>query len=156
MDVWLPFHVSKSAQVCISIAWIVASCVRTQRHRDAVTQWLPPSDRAKETKGKRGWERPDVGKSNAPGRSGGWLVRNLNELLKNKDFKVSHVLSGARKSRIDVFQVQEAALSALAAVTKDTPSIVSVLRRSPADGDSKRLASLQRNCSPIRTQSWQS
>lgn len=88
MDVWLPFLVSNCAQASISIAWVVASCARTQRYRDIVIQWLPPIDRTKETKGKRGWERPDVGKSNAPGRGGGWLVRNLNELLRNKDFKV--------------------------------------------------------------------
>ncbi|KAF8575788.1 ARM repeat-containing protein [Ramaria rubella] len=118
LDVWLPFLASHSLQVSVSVAWIVASCVRIQRHRDAVTQWLPPTERSKETKGKRGWERPDVGKSDAPGRGGGWLVRNIFELIKCKDFKV-----------------QEAALSALAAVVKDTPSLVAVLRRSPTDGD---------------------
>lgn len=89
LDVWLPFLISNSVQVSASIAWVVASCVRHQRHRDAVTQWLPPADRSKETKGKRGWERPDVGNSNAPGRSGGWLVRNIIELSGRKDFKVS-------------------------------------------------------------------
>jgi hypothetical protein len=88
LDVWLHFLVSSSTQVSISIAWILASCVRNQRHRDAVTQWLPPADRSKETKGKRGWERPDVGNSNAPGRGGGWLARNLGSLYKRKDLKV--------------------------------------------------------------------
>ena len=88
LDVWLPLLVSSSVQVSISIAWILASCVRYQHHRDAVTQWLPPADRSKETKGKRGWERPDVGNSNAPGRGGGWLVRNITELYRRKDFKV--------------------------------------------------------------------
>lgn len=89
LDVWLPFVVSSSVQVSISIAWILASCVRNQRHREAVTQWLPPADRSKETKGKRGWERPEVGNSNAPGRGGGWLARNLSSLYKLKDFKVA-------------------------------------------------------------------
>ncbi|KAF8498328.1 ARM repeat-containing protein [Gautieria morchelliformis] len=112
MDVWLPFLLSSATQVSISIAWVVASCVRHQRHRDAAIQWLPPADRSKETKGKRGWERPDIGNSNAPGRGGGWLVRNIIELYRCKDFKV-----------------QEAALSALAAVIKDSRSVVSVLRR---------------------------
>ncbi|KAF8522202.1 ARM repeat-containing protein [Hysterangium stoloniferum] len=118
MDVWLPFLLSSATQISISIVWIVALTMRSQRHRDAATQWLPPSERSKETKGKRGWERPDISNSNAPNRGGGWLVRNLNELLKRKDFKV-----------------QEAALFALAAVYKDSPTVVSVIRRSLPEGD---------------------
>jgi armadillo repeat-containing protein 8 len=52
-----------------------------------VTDWLPHSDRIKEVKGKRGWEKPDVAKSDAPSRQGGWAVRALVEFVKGKDVK---------------------------------------------------------------------
>ncbi|KIJ34679.1 hypothetical protein M422DRAFT_233362 [Sphaerobolus stellatus SS14] len=118
LDIWLPFLLSPSSQVSVSIASIIASCARNARHRDAVTHWLPPADRAKETKGKRGWERPDIVNVNSPSRGGGWLVRNSIELLKSKDVKV-----------------QESVLSALAAVFQDTPSTVTLIRKPPAEGD---------------------
>lgn len=54
-----------------------------------VTDWLPPNDRIKEVKGKRGWEKPDMTNSNAPGRQGGWVARNLIILMRTRDTKVS-------------------------------------------------------------------
>lgn len=80
--------VDSSPQTSISIAQLLASAVRTGEHRDAITEWLPPVDRIKESKGKRGWEKPAVVNSNAPGRQGGWVARNLAALLRSRDSKV--------------------------------------------------------------------
>ena len=46
----------------------------------------------KEVKGKRGWEKPDTTNSNAPGRQGGWVARNLINLLRTRDIKVRLLL----------------------------------------------------------------
>jgi armadillo repeat-containing protein 8 len=77
-----------SPQTSTSISQLLGSAVRKQEHRAAVAEWLPPAERIKEVKGKRGWEKPDATKSNAPGRQGGWVVRNLTALLKSRDGKV--------------------------------------------------------------------
>jgi hypothetical protein len=46
----------------------------------------------KEVKGKRGWEKPDTTNVNAPGRQGGWVVRNLTIFLRSRDSKVMGLL----------------------------------------------------------------
>ncbi|GJJ12063.1 hypothetical protein Clacol_006304 [Clathrus columnatus] len=117
LDIWLPLLLSSSTQISLSIMWIVGNCVRNQYYRDTLIHWLPSTERPKESKGKRGWEKPDI-KINGPNRGGGWLIRNLYDFIQSKDFKV-----------------QEAALTALAALYKDTPSVVTFMRRSLPEGD---------------------
>ena len=88
LDIYLPLLIDTSTQTSTSIAQLLASAVRTAEHRSIVTDWLPSSDRIKEVKGKRGWEKPDTTNGKAPGRLGGWVARNLVGLLKSKDIKV--------------------------------------------------------------------
>ncbi|KAG9226457.1 hypothetical protein CCMSSC00406_0003336 [Pleurotus cornucopiae] len=118
LDVYLPMLVDSSPQTSISIAQLLASAVRTGEHRDAITEWLPPVDRIKESKGKRGWEKPAVVNSNAPGRQGGWVARNLAALLRSRDSKL-----------------QEAALYALSALSKDNDKIAALLVKPVSDRD---------------------
>lgn len=101
-------------------------------------QWLPPTERSKENKGKRGWEKPDV-KISGPSRGGGWLIRNLYEFIKNKDFKVICIIRQLLNVHLSSWcpQIQEAALTALAALYKDTPSVVTFMRRSLPEGNGK-------------------
>ncbi|OCH93874.1 ARM repeat-containing protein [Obba rivulosa] len=115
LDVLLPLLCDPNPQVIISAAQFVASAVRTQAHRAAVSEWLPPSERTKEIKGKRGWEKPGVTKS--PSRQGGWVVRVLTSLLHRNNAKL-----------------QEAALSALASLAKDNQSVALTLARAPPEG----------------------
>ncbi|KAF4608317.1 hypothetical protein EYR40_000661 [Pleurotus pulmonarius] len=116
LDVYLPMLVDSSPQTSVSIAQLLASAVRTAEHRDAITDWLPPADRIKESKGKRGWEKPAVVNSNAPSRQGGWVARNLAALLRSRDSKL-----------------QEAALYALSALSKDNDKIAMLLARPISD-----------------------
>lgn len=69
------------------IAQLLASGVRTPAHRTTVAEWVPPVERMKEVKGKRGWEKPDIARS--PSMPGGWVIRSLTALLQRKDTKVS-------------------------------------------------------------------
>ena len=87
LDVYLPLLRDHSSQTCIAIAQLLASSVRLQAYRQVVSEWLPPSERHKEVKGKRGWEKS--GASNSPTRQGGWVSRQLSILLQRKDTKVS-------------------------------------------------------------------
>lgn len=88
LDIYLPLLIDTSAQTSTSIAQLLASAIRTAEHRSIVGDWLPSPDRIKEVKGKRGWEKPDTTNGKGPGRLGGWVARNLVELLKSKDAKV--------------------------------------------------------------------
>jgi hypothetical protein len=88
LDTLLPLLIDTSPQTSTSIAQLIASGVRTAPHRTAVTDWLPKTDRLKEVKGKRGWEKPNLTKPNSPSRQGGWAVRNLAALLRSRDNKV--------------------------------------------------------------------
>jgi hypothetical protein len=94
LDMLLPLLVDTSPQTSTSIAQLIASAVRTPQHRTAVTDWLPLTDRIKEVKGKRGWEKPNLTKLNSPSRQGGWVVRNLAALLRSRDGKVPVTFSG--------------------------------------------------------------
>ncbi|KAL0946370.1 hypothetical protein HGRIS_012601 [Hohenbuehelia grisea] len=114
LDTYLPLLLDPATQ--FSIAQLLAFSVRLRAHRTAVTEWLPPSDRIKESKGKRGWEKPAMVNSNAPNRQGGWVARNLTALLHSKDIKL-----------------QEAASYGLAALVKDNEKVSIALARSQMD-----------------------
>ncbi|KAH7923488.1 ARM repeat-containing protein [Leucogyrophana mollusca] len=118
LDTYLPLLASPSTQTSISIAQLIGSAIRCEDHRNAITDWLPLADRLKEVKGKRGWERPDMVNSTAPSRQGGWVVRNLITLMQKKDLKL-----------------QEAALSAIAALAKDNPPVAGALAKASPDRD---------------------
>ena len=66
-----------------SIAQLIGSSVRTESHRAAITNWTPPSERIKEVKGKRGWE-----KEKKPDGVGSWVAKGLVGLLTSRDGKV--------------------------------------------------------------------
>ncbi len=130
MDVYIPLLNDRSPQVSTAIAQLIASSVRDPTHRTKVSDWCPPGERTVETKGKRGWEKRDPTKS--PSRQGGWITRTLAALLRQKDAKVralaftNHILPSHL-----VPQLQEAALSALASVTKENEPLASRLARAP-------------------------
>ena len=87
----MPLLCDTSTQVCISTAQLLASSLRLQAYRAAVSEWLPASERHKEVKGKRGWEKADNPRS--PSRSGGWAARQLSSLLHCRDVKVRYMQS---------------------------------------------------------------
>jgi hypothetical protein len=71
---------------------MLGSTIRTQTHRRAVTEWLPPADRQKEIRSRRGWEKLTTsnGTSTSP-----WILRQLVALLgdQERDCKVSGIYS---------------------------------------------------------------
>ncbi|KAJ7590838.1 ARM repeat-containing protein [Mycena floridula] len=116
LDIFLPLLVDTSPQTSTSIAQLLASAVRSHQHRKAATEWLPPSERMKEIKTKRGWEKTPTTSTNSPARQGGWVARNLTALLRSRNTKL-----------------QEAALSGLAAIAKDNPPVATTLSKSMVD-----------------------
>ncbi|THH14939.1 hypothetical protein EW146_g5460 [Bondarzewia mesenterica] len=116
LDVYLPLLTDPSPQVSTSIAQLLGSTLRTQEHRHTVAEWLPPADRNKDVRSRRGWEKLDVSNTTAPGRQGGWVARHLTSLLSSRDLKV-----------------QEAALSALAALARDNYEVAANLAKPGLD-----------------------
>lgn len=89
MDVYLPLLADSSTHTVISIAQLLASALRSQAYRNAVSEWLPAAERHKEaTKGKRGWERSDTGNASIA-KQGGWVAKCLSSFLQKRDSKVS-------------------------------------------------------------------
>lgn len=121
LDIYLPLlsptlpSTSTSTSTSASIAQMISTMARTSSHRALISEWLPPLERIKElSKGKRGWEQPGGPTSGGPmglgtGR-GGWVVQNLVRLIWSRDTKL-----------------QEASLSALAALAKDNPTVAGAL-----------------------------
>ncbi|TDL27337.1 ARM repeat-containing protein [Rickenella mellea] len=116
LDIYLPLISDPSPVTRVAICQLISNAVRQPEHRKMVAEWVPMADRAKESKGKRGWEKPGVGHTHSSVRVGGWITQTLSALLRSKEPKL-----------------QEAALSALAALAKDTPSIGSVLAKPSTD-----------------------
>ncbi|EGN95883.1 hypothetical protein SERLA73DRAFT_162574 [Serpula lacrymans var. lacrymans S7.3] len=122
LDVFLPLLDNKNVQLSTFVAQLIGATVRNKSHRSAVAEWLPFTDRIKEVKGKRGWEKPEAANSNAPSRLGGWVVRNLSTLLQYRNNNV-----------------QEAALSAIAALAMDNPNVTAALTKLTHDRESPTL-----------------
>jgi hypothetical protein len=82
---------------------MLSSSVRLAPHRKLVIDWLPPSDRAKESKGKRGWEKPDVARNKAVGtmKEGGWTTRRLLSMLSSSDVKVNALFRTIFSARLN-------------------------------------------------------
>ncbi|EIW84663.1 ARM repeat-containing protein [Coniophora puteana RWD-64-598 SS2] len=110
LDIYLPLLTDKSTQTVTAIAQLIGAVVRCDAHRTLVTDWLPPAERLKEVKGKRGWERSDILHSTGPARQGGWVVRHLIALVNGRDTKL-----------------QEAALGAIAALAQGNPTVATAL-----------------------------
>ncbi|KAL5490344.1 hypothetical protein ACEPAI_5177 [Sanghuangporus weigelae] len=116
LDVFLPLLESPTPMIKLYIAQLLAFGVRIPKHRIAVTDWLPPVDRVKESKGKRGWEVTALVDANSPSRQGGWVMRQLAGMLNSKDFVQ-----------------QEVALYAVATLVKDNQTIALVLSKSSSE-----------------------
>lgn len=85
---YLPLLESPTPMIKLYVAQLLAFAVRVPKHRVVVTDWLPPAERVKESKGKRGWEVSALIDANSPGRQGGWVMRSLAAMLRSKDFAV--------------------------------------------------------------------
>lgn len=132
-DICLPLLASSSSQLSMAIAQLLASTLRLPAHRAAASEWVPPSERNKEIKGKRGWEKTEA--SSSPSKDGGWLARQLVVLIQKKDAKVSHRNKACLfpNTNVCIIKLQEAALSALASLTRDNPLVATGLTRSTPD-----------------------
>jgi armadillo repeat-containing protein 8 len=122
LDVWIPFLQDSSLYPLLCTT--IASSIRTTAHRNAVCDWLPPAERAKASKGKRGWEKrpsvtsPTTSSSAIPfsplvAPSHSWVLRHL---------LLAVTTQGGSASKIAV------SLEALAALCKDNPSACAFLR----------------------------
>jgi armadillo repeat-containing protein 8 len=80
-----------SPNINMSISLMLASTLCTQVYRTIVTEWVPPADRLREPKGKRGWEKPSLINPQIK-QSGGWVAKRLSSLLHSKDYKVKILL----------------------------------------------------------------
>ncbi|KAJ7774691.1 ARM repeat-containing protein [Mycena olivaceomarginata] len=109
LDLYLPPLVDPSLQTRTSIAQLRGFAARNAEHRTAVSTWLPPEDRLKEVKTKRGWETT-IASANARNRQGGWVCRN-----------------------------SQAALWGLATIAKDNSTVAAALVKSPTDRDGPSL-----------------
>ncbi|KAK2459445.1 hypothetical protein APHAL10511_008556 [Amanita phalloides] len=109
-----------------SIAQLLASAVRTDAHRTAIVDWIPPSERAKDSRsnGSRRWEKASATSANSSAKYGGWTVMTLSGLIHSKDAKL-----------------QEAALYALAALAKDNPTVALSLAKHSPDKDAPSILS---------------
>ncbi|PFH46706.1 hypothetical protein AMATHDRAFT_154006 [Amanita thiersii Skay4041] len=134
LDVYLPLlstslsSPSTSTPTSTSIAQLLASGIRTEAHRTVISEWLPPADRASNSRAankSRRWEKASITASaNSPIRYGGWVAMTLSGLLASRDIKL-----------------QEAALSALAALAKDNPSVAIPLTKAPLDREGPSVLS---------------
>ncbi|KAF8634530.1 hypothetical protein AX15_000830 [Amanita polypyramis BW_CC] len=127
LDIYLPLlSASSAASITTSIARLVASGVRIDSHRTAITEWLPPSERIKDNRanGSRRWEKASTTNFNSPAKYGGWIVMVLTGLIQSRDIKL-----------------QEAALYALATLAKDNIAVAVSLTKHSPDRDTPSVLS---------------
>ncbi|KAG0707819.1 ARM repeat-containing protein [Suillus ampliporus] len=113
LNIFLPLLTDSSSQTNIAIAQLISTTVRSEAHRNAVAEWLPPAERSKEIKSRRGWEKKELITSGSPARQGGWVVRLLVNFLQKKDLKL-----------------QEAALGAISSLAMENTVVATTLTRS--------------------------
>lgn len=116
LNIYLPLLADPSSQTNIAIAQLISTTVRSDAHRNAVTEWLPPAERSREIKGRRGWEKKEMANSSSSARQGGWVVRILVNFLQKKDLKL-----------------QEAALGAISSLAMENPVVAGTLTRAWPD-----------------------
>lgn len=85
LDIFLPLlllsgpsSTPSSLAVATSTAQMLASSVRSEMSRRAVTEWLPPSERQREIKSRRGWEKTAALSAS---QAAPWIARQLLTLL---------------------------------------------------------------------------
>lgn len=84
LDIYLPLLLlnlqgpPSSLAVATSTAQMLASIVRSDGYRRAVTEWLPASERQREIKSRRGWEKTAALSAN---QAAPWIARQLLTLL---------------------------------------------------------------------------
>ncbi|KAG6334987.1 hypothetical protein ID866_4101 [Astraeus odoratus] len=77
-----------SSQAALAITQLIGAAVRNGTHRSAVIEWLPPNERQREIKSRRGWEKHDAVHAAATGRHGAWVLRHLIAMIQSKNLKV--------------------------------------------------------------------
>lgn len=152
LDIWLPYLQDASFHPLLCTT--IANSIRTSPHRSAICEWMPPAERTKASKGKRGWEKratsitSPTAASLTPFSPGvptqSWV---LPQLLR------SITVQGNNSPKVAV------SLEALAALCQDNPMACSFLRTdhsvsfSPVAGEGsagymQSLLLLQRSSSP--------
>ncbi|KIM31631.1 hypothetical protein M408DRAFT_14832 [Serendipita vermifera MAFF 305830] len=144
LDIWLPLL--QDATLYPFLCATIANGIRTHTHRTALCEWLPPAERAKANKGKRGWEKraasiTSPAPSSAPfspvPHAPSWV---LHELLRGSTSQ------GATSPKV------AASLEALAALCKDNPAACSFLKSDTGPngegGYMQSLLLLQRSSNP--------
>ncbi|KAJ3492991.1 hypothetical protein NLJ89_g11120 [Agrocybe chaxingu] len=118
LDIYLPLLVPgttpsqpPTSSVPICTAQMLANTIRTPAHRRAVIEWLPPADRQREVKSRRGWEKTSTLTGTVPPP---WVVRQLLVLL------------GGGENERDA-KLVEAVLSALAALARENAVVANFL-----------------------------
>lgn len=122
LDVYLPLLEDSSPQTSLHIAQWIGSAVRNDAHRTSIIQWLPPNERHRDIRGRRGWEKHDVVHAVASGKQGAWVLRHLIAMIQRRDNKV-----------------QEAALGAIGALAMDNPPVANVLTKTPIEATTSAL-----------------
>ena len=117
LDIWILLLQDHTIRPFLTGA--IGNGLRSTGARQAVGEWVPPAERAKESKGRRGWEKPEIA---AAYRGGGWVCRHL----------VGVVSTGEAQSQVQV-------LYALMALGKDNPALGNALR---AETDGKHCSIL--------------
>lgn len=125
LDTWIPLLQDHTMQPFLMGA--IGNGLRSNGARQAVSEWVPPAERAKEPKGRRGWEKTEVV---AAHRGGGWVCRHL----------VGVISTGEAQSQVQV-------LYALMALGKDNPAIGNALRAETDGGYCPTHASTVHNLS---------
>ncbi|KDR69187.1 hypothetical protein GALMADRAFT_160499 [Galerina marginata CBS 339.88] len=104
--------------VATSTAQMLSTTIRSEAHRRSVTEWILPSERQREVKSRRGWEKTSASAAS----SSPWVARQLVALLGDSQRE--------RDSKL-----VEAALSALASLARENPVVAIYLGKSTADRD---------------------
>lgn len=117
LDSWLPLLHDSVFYPFLCVA--ISTSVRTPAHRSVICEWMPPAERAKASKGKRGWEKPATplspsGASFTTATSQGWVIR--------------HLLASSLEQTAATTQAVVPSLEALAALCQDNPTACALLR----------------------------
>ncbi|KZT44007.1 ARM repeat-containing protein [Sistotremastrum suecicum HHB10207 ss-3] len=128
LDFIMPILLDPNHQLSLHIIQVLGSALRDSESRKQVSQWLPPSERASNTKAKRGWEKVGPSKTPSVAQNSSWVVRQLTNLISSRDVKM-----------------QEASLYAIAALSKENKPISTALAQSNAQSaDSPPIENIAR------------
>jgi hypothetical protein len=115
LDSWLPLVRDSAFYPFLCIA--ISTSVRTPAHRTVLCEWMPPAERSKASKGKRGWETTPLSPSgpsfSSASASQGWVIRQL---------------LASSLEQTTASQAVAPSLEALAALCQDNPTGCALLR----------------------------